>query len=268
MRAFIESLESREMFSAAVHAAPHAIIPHTAAIHKSLVHKALIQKPASHNPAVHAPVQVTANLMFAGTAADSNGENAELLATIMQTDTGYSASVRIIDADGTINTFTMTSDATGAFNYVAPIDRNTTVVNAQLSADHNSITGNFTSTLTDGTSNAGTLSLSRTLLPAKFYVGRGQDGTGQGATFMVVVTPTVTGYVAQVRCINPDGSIGGVILTGDTTGHFIYDGPDNDGAPLHVDAQLSADGQIVTGAFTNINSNGSTHTGTFTLSRT
>lgn len=261
MCAMIESLEPRQMFSIAVHAAPHPVVRHTPAIHRPLIQKA--QKLAVHAAATIAPA-----MMFAGVSLDSRNQGSEILVTVRQSGSGYSATVRVIDADGTINSFTMIGDATGAFTYNGTVGTDTAQVHAQLSADRNSVTGGFTSVRSDGTNNTGTFSISRTLQPATFFVGRGQDGTGKSATLMVVVTPTIAGYVAQVRCLNPDGTVGGVIATGDTSGHFLYDGPDQDGQPLHLDAQLGADGQSATGSFTSTNSDGSTHGGTFVLNRT
>ena len=48
MRPMIESLESREMFSIAAHAAPHP----APAIHKAAVHAPVIHKTAIHKPAI------------------------------------------------------------------------------------------------------------------------------------------------------------------------------------------------------------------------
>ncbi len=265
MGAMIELLEPRQMFSVAIHAAVHPVPRHAPAIHKPLIHRT-VQK--AQKPAVHAAVTIAPAMMFAGISVDSRDQGSEVLVTITQGGSGCSAAVRVIDADGTINSFTMTGDATGAFTYSGPVGSDIAQVHAQLSADRNSVTGSFTSVRPDGTSNAGTISISRTLVPPTFLVGRGQDQTGKSITLMVVVTPTISGYVAQVRCVNPDETVGGVIITGDASGHFLYDGPDNDGQPLHLDAQLAADGQSATGRFSSANSDGTTQMGTFTLNRT
>jgi hypothetical protein len=245
MQAFIESLESRQLFSVA----GHIVSPE--------------RPPVS---AIHATVKQTAPLMFAGTALDAKQQTSELLMTVTKTPTGYVAQVRIISSDGKTAAFTLKGDSTGALTFTGRVFGDTATVHAQVSADNTSITGTFSTVRPDGTMNAGTFSLGRTMLPSMNFAGTGTGKDGKVGHITAAVTTTLAGYVAFVRCVNPDGTVGSVVMTADASGHFVYDAADN-GEQLHIDMQLSTDGKTITGSFTSTKADNSTSGATFNLRR-
>jgi hypothetical protein len=217
-------------------------------------------------PAVHVPAKLTAPVNYAGVAMDAGGGNTELLMTVVPTAGGYNVVVHVMNPDGSGGTLMMKGNATGLITYSGLAGKDHINFTAQLSADFSGITGSFTSVHPDGTTGAGTISLSKTTVAPVHYAGTAMDSKGGKSQVFATVTLTATGYVALVRVVNPNGHGGGVTATGDLTGHFVYDGPNQD-EHLHFDGELTAAGKTFNGSWTSMQNDGSMDGGTFTMKR-
>lgn len=247
MQPVIESLECRQMLSGSV-----------SALHLHMGEK--------HAPAIHAPTRVSEPVNFAGTAVDSTGERTELLITVQRTDGGSKVQVHVMNNDGSSGTLLMKGNANGLITYNGNAGKDKITVRLQLSANGSSLTGTFSSLHKDGLTGTGTISLSKAVAAPVTFTGTSLDSKGETSQVVVTSTATVTGYVALVRVTSADGGHGGLVLTGDTAGHLVFDGPDGH-EHLHVEAQLSADGRSITGTWTSVHADGSIGTGRFTVNR-
>ena len=266
MNRMMETLEGRTMFSTTLMHLPGHSVGHSSSLHAT---------PAS-----------TVAVRFQGTALDSTGKvTANLLMSITKTDKGYRDEVTVIDPKtGKSRKVILSLDANAHFTYNSSENGKKLHVEGGVSADGQSISGAWTETRKDGSSQ-GTLSLSRqtdgnptpTPAPAPapstsiHYTGMATEATGkQTALQMDIVKTNDGGVFGVVKHTNSDGTIDTITIKFDANGHFVFNGDDNGGKggnKLHVEGQMSDDKKTLTGSFTSMHDNGMTSGGTIVMNR-
>lgn len=251
MNQFIQTLESRQMFSAA------PIVPHLSV--------------GTLPPVPHVTMNLTAPMYFQGTALHGDGSlDADLLITMKASGKGYSATVLICNPNGKITPANLMLNAAGQFTYTDNEGGNITTVIGQLSANKQTITASITHTNPNGSS-TGTISCSRTTTaPTETnYSGTMKSGA-QSAGLTATLVKTSTGYLGVFNMVaaNPSSSNNGLFFTVNSTGAFTATSVADPG--LTVTGQLSSNGKILAGTFSGLAINNGTTTlnGTFSLART